>query len=218
MHDLSTVQTIAVWVIPVLFAITVHEVAHGWVAKLLGDPTAMMLGRLTLNPIKHVDPVGTLIVPGVLLTFGGVLFGWAKPVPITWENLKFPKRDIALVAIAGPLANLVMALGWACLLNVVISFDDGSQTFRYLRMVAEAGIQINVLLFLFNLLPIPPLDGGRVLTGLLPEPWAWRVSRVEPYGLVILVLLILSGIFAQIIMWPFEMLLTFFHWFSGIGG
>ncbi len=191
--SLSLPQVIAVSILPILFAITVHEVAHGWAAKQLGDPTAQRLGRLTLNPLKHIDPVGTVLVPGLLLLMGArILFGWAKPVPVTWENLRRPKRDMVLVAAAGPLANLLMALLWAVVAKLSALVPDWGAT--PLRYMGEIGILINVLLMVFNLFPIPPLDGGRVAVGLLPGRWGWYLSRVEPYGFFILLALMLSGV------------------------
>lgn len=188
------IPTLAIWALPVLFAITVHEAAHGWAAKQLGDPTAQMLGRLSFNPLKHIDPLGTIIVPAVLLMLGGFLFGWAKPVPVTWENLKNPKRDMALVAAAGPGANFLMALFWALMMKVAIFFSGvlpwASQPLYYM---GQAGIQINVILMVLNLLPIPPLDGGRVATGLLPGRASYYLSQVEPYGLLILLGLLATG-------------------------
>lgn len=198
--DLNEVQRIIIWALPVLFAITVHEVAHGWVAKKLGDPTAEMLGRLTLNPIKHIDPIGTVVLPLLMLWMGGFVFGWAKPVPITWENLKHPKRDIALVAIAGPGANLIMALIWALVMKLAILFMPVSPwAARPMLLMGAAGVMINLILMALNLLPIPPLDGGRILTGILPGPWAWRLSRIEPYGILILLALLMTGILGQIL-------------------
>ena len=202
MPNLSLPQFFAVAILPLLFAITVHEVAHGWVAKLYGDPTAQRLGRLTLNPLKHIDPVGTILVPGLLLILGGFIFGWAKPVPVTWENLRHPKRDMALVALAGPGANLIMALVWA-----LIALLGGALSAAYawagepLIFMGLGGILANVLLMVFNLLPLPPLDGGRVAVGLLPGPWAWRLSRVEPYGFFILLGLMLLGVLGTVV-WP----------------
>jgi len=220
MDELNKIQLIAIWILPVLFAITVHEVAHGWVAKKLGDPTAMMLGRLTLNPIKHIDPIGTLLVPGLLLVFGaGFIFGWAKPVPVTWENLKHPKRDMALVAIAGPLVNLLMAFIWAMLLALALSITSSESAFTYpLVLMAEAGILINLVLMLLNLLPIPPLDGGRVMIGILPGRWAWQLSRLEPYGLFILLALIFTDVLGKILLPPLAALQSFFYFIAGIGG
>lgn len=197
----NTVQQVAVWVLPVLFAITVHEVAHGWVAKKLGDPTAMMMGRLTLNPFKHIDPIGTVLVPLILLLLpGGFIFGWAKPVPVTWKNLRNPKKDMALVAIAGPVANLLMAIFWAIVLKIgiLLSVQSDSQ-FMFLVAAGIAGIFINAILMILNLLPLPPLDGGRILVSVLPGPLAWKVSRLEPYGFFILVALLATGILGIII-------------------
>lgn len=209
MEETNIIQQIAIFALPVLFAITVHEVAHGWMAKKLGDPTAMMMGRLTLNPIKHIDPIGTILVPILLSMMGGFLFGWAKPVPVTWENLKNPKRDMALVAIAGPAANLVMALLWALIIKIGFLI---SGTFDWLAspMIAmgQAGILINILLMVLNLLPLPPLDGGRVVTGLLPGPIAWKFSRIEPYGFFILLGLLAVGFLGKILWPPVEAIIT----------
>ncbi len=204
MLELNIVQKIAVWVLPVLFAITVHEVAHGWMARRLGDPTAQMLGRLTLNPIKHIDPFGTILVPLVMLLLpGGFVFGWAKPVPVTWENLHNPKRDMAIVAAAGPGANLLMGILWALVIKlgaVLAAHVSGGMLF--LVYMGVAGVFINAILMVLNLVPLPPLDGGRVLVGVLPGPAAWKVSRIEPYGMIIIVVLLVSGILGQIL-WPF---------------
>ena len=199
MLDLSLVQKIAIWIVPVLLAITVHEVSHGWVASLLGDKTAFMLGRLTLNPLKHVDPVGTILIPGMLLLLQtGFIFGYAKPVPVTWQNLRNPKRDMALVAVAGPASNLLMAIVWALLIRVGLLLGDQGLALIYMGV---AGISINTILMVLNLLPLPPLDGGRVLTGLLPGPWAYRLSRIEPYGFFILIALLVTGLLG-LILWP----------------
>lgn len=202
MEELSTMQRIAIWSLPVLFAITVHEVAHGWVAKKLGDSTAQMMGRLTLNPIKHIDPIGTIVVPLVLLTLGGFIFGWAKPVPVTWENLKNPKKDMALVAVAGPAANLIMAFFWAIIMKVGFIIGVGSEWFAFpMIAMGQAGIFINIILMILNLIPLPPLDGGRIATSLLPGPISYKFSRIEPYGFFILLGLLATGLLGKFL-WP----------------
>jgi Zn-dependent protease len=217
MQDLNMVQLIAVWAIPVLFAITVHEVAHGWVAKKLGDPTAMMLGRLTLNPLKHIDLIGTVAVPLALVLMGGFIFGWAKPVPVTWANLKNPKRDMALVALAGPGANLVMAIGWALIMKLGFMLGNEFSWLAWpLIYMGGAGIAINGILMLLNLLPIPPLDGGRVLAGLLPGPWAWKLSRIEPYGLMIIVGLMVTGMLGKILGSPLRLFESLLFGLAGV--
>ena len=209
MESLNTMQTLAVWALPVLFAITLHEVAHGWVARLLGDPTAMMLGRLSLNPIKHIDPVGTVLVPALLLFMGGFVFGWAKPVPVTVENLRQPKRDMALVAIAGPLANLVMAVLWAVVFRIATLFEGAADWAAIpLLYMGVAGVTINALLMVLNLLPLPRLDGGRVLMGVLPGRQAYALSRLEPYGFLILVGLLATGLLGRIMGPPLHFVRT----------
>jgi len=216
MDELSLFQRVAVWAIPVLFAITVHEVAHGFVALRLGDPTAKMLGRLTLNPIKHIDPLGTVVLPLVLLLIGGFIFGWAKPVPVTWENLKHPKRDMALVAAAGPIANLLMALFWALLMRLAIgNGPEQGSIMLFLLYVSAAGIQINVVLAVLNMLPLPPLDGGRVAVGLLPGPLSWQLSRIAPSGSIILIALLATQLLGVIMREPVSF---FFDLFYSIGG
>jgi Zn-dependent protease len=206
--DLNLVQTIAIWALPVLFAVTLHEVAHGYAARLLGDPTAQMLGRLTLNPIKHVDPVGTIAVPLTLLVLSklaggsGFLFGWAKPVPVSARNLRHPRRDMALVAAAGPLANATMALGWGLLLKLAAAQGSGEGIWLGVQYMAVAGITINLVLMVLNLLPLPPLDGGRVLAGLLPAAMATRLDRLEPYGMVILIVLMVTGLLGRLLYVP----------------
>lgn len=200
MPDLNEiVQKLAIWALPVLFAITLHEVAHGWVARYLGDHTAAQQGRLSLNPLKHIDPVGTVLVPGVLLLLGGFLFGWAKPVPVDYRNLKNPKKDMALVAIAGPLVNLVMAIGWALLLKISLGQPHEEGLWLGLAQMGIAGITINLILMVLNLLPMPPLDGGRVAVGLLPMKQAVALSKIEPYGMVILIVLMFTGVLSKIL-------------------
>lgn len=201
MESLTIIQRIAIWALPVLFAITVHEVAHGWVASKLGDQTARMLGRLTLNPIKHIDIIGTIIVPILLLVVGGFILGWAKPVPVNWNNLKKPRRDMALVAAAGPVTNLLMALLWA--LAAKIGLATGIVG---LSLMGQAGILINLVLMVLNLLPIPPLDGSRVVTAFLSGRAAYSYNRIEPYGLFILLFLLILGILNYLVLPPVMLL------------
>ena len=200
--ELTLVGKIAVWALPVIFAITVHEVAHGWVANKLGDPTAKNLGRLTLNPVSHVDPIGTLLVPGILLALGGFIFGWAKPVPVNWQNLKRPKQDMVYVALAGPLANLLMALLWAGAIKVglILMGSGGAEAIgQPLIYMGFAGVLINVVLMTLNLLPILPLDGGRVLAGLLPNALSVQYAKLERFGFPILVIIIMMGWLSSIL-------------------
>ncbi len=192
---------LAIWAIPVVFAITLHEVAHGWVANKLGDSTARMLGRLSLNPVKHVDPVGTIAVPAFLLLVSSpVLFGWAKPVPVNFRNLKNYRRDMVMVAAAGPGANLLMAIGWMSLLAILYHAGAESPVGVGFQNMAKAGISINLVLMVFNLLPIPPLDGGRVLSGLLPSSLSRYFDLIEPYGLFIVLGLLYFGVLNQVVM------------------
>jgi len=202
----TIIQTVSVWAIPVLFAITVHEVAHGWVARKLGDPTAYMVGRLTLNPFKHIDLVGTVIVPLVLVILGGVVFGWAKPVPVNYRNLANPRRDMALVALAGPMANLIMMLIWAVIMKIgILLYGSMPWAAVPLALMGQAGIMINLILMLLNLIPIPPLDGGRVLSGLVPANISDRLDAIEPYGFFILLALLATGILNAILMPPMNL-------------
>lgn len=202
MLEFSLLQKIIIWAIPVLFAITLHEVAHGWVALKLGDRTAQMMGRLTLNPIKHIDPIGTLLVPGLLLLLGGFIFGWAKPVPVSYQNLRKPKTDMAWVALAGPMANLVMATIWALVAKIGLAMaQSGVVMGEAMMFMGVAGVLINAMLMMLNLLPLPPLDGGRVLVSVLPGPMGWQISRLEPYGFFILLALLYFGILGMVL-WP----------------
>lgn len=206
MPDLALLsQKIAIWAIPVLFAVTVHEVAHGLVARQLGDDTASRAGRLSLNPLRHVDPVGTVLVPGVLLLLGGFLFGWAKPVPVDFRKLHSPRRDMAVVAAAGPASNLLMAFGWAGGLAVYLAQGAPEGGWTLLRDMCIAGVAINVILMVLNLIPLPPLDGGRIAVGLLPRALALPLSRVEPWGLFILIGLLATGLLGQILHLPFTL-------------
>ena len=201
MAELTLLEKIIVWAIPVVFAITVHEVAHGWVANYLGDPTAKSLGRLTLNPIKHIDPIGTVALPLILVYLGGFIFGWAKPVPVTWQNLRSPRRDMAIVAAAGPMANLVMMILWAVLAKVLLTIDQTpGPMMQFVLVMCSIGIIINIILMVLNLLPLLPLDGGRVVTSLLPPHLAMLYSRLEPFGLIIILVLLVTGILANIMM------------------
>ena len=191
----AMMQGIAIWALPVLFAIVLHEVAHGWVADKLGDDTARWMGRLTLNPIKHIDPIGTLLIPTLLLLMQSpFLFGYAKPVPINWRKLRHPKRDMVWVALAGPLTNLALALLSAMLLAIATLLPESMLWFsKPLALMCQASIIINLVLFVFNLLPLPPLDGGRVAVGLLPASMAYPLSQLERYGFIIIVVLLLLG-------------------------
>ena len=194
MGQFNLIQLIIIWGPPVLFGITLHEVAHGWVARRFGDPTAMMLGRLTVNPLKHIDIVGTIIVPVLLLILHtGFIFGWAKPVPISPRNFKNPRRDMAVVAAAGPLSNLVMAVIWALIARISVLLVPYWSWIKPLVVMGIAGVIVNLILFVFNLIPIPPLDGGRVLVGILPRNLANKVESIERYGsfipLIVLMLL-----------------------------
>jgi len=203
MGDLTILERIAVWALPVIFAITVHEVAHGWVANKLGDNTAKKLGRLTLNPISHVDLIGTVIVPAVLLFLGGFMFGWAKPVPVNWNNLKNPKHDMVYVAIAGPMANLVMAIMWAALLKLGYLISGGNEAISLgLIYMGHAGVIINLVLMVLNLLPLLPLDGGRVLAGLLPQKASYQFSKLERLGFPLLIVIIATGWLSKILTPP----------------
>ncbi|ALQ50513.1 site-2 protease family protein [Nitrosomonas ureae] len=198
------IQGIAIYALPVIFAITLHEAAHGYIARHFGDFTAHNEGRISLNPIRHIDPVGTILVPLSLfilskLTIGaGFLFGWAKPVPVNFSNLRQPKRDMLWVAAAGPGANLLMAFFWALMIKLAIASPDSSFA-KPLALMGIAGIEINVILMVLNLLPLPPLDGGRMAVSLLPHRLAYQFSRIEPYGFMILLVLLFSGVLGAVI-------------------
>jgi Zn-dependent protease len=191
----SLVQTVAIYALPVLFAITLHEAAHGYVARHFGDMTAHAEGRISLNPVRHIDILGTIVVPlAILLLSGGrFLFGWAKPVPVNYSALRKPRRHMALVAAAGPAANLAMTLGWAVLLKIAVLLPAGSSS-HFLGLMAQAGILVNLVFMFLNLLPILPLDGGRIVASLLPQRAAWRYAKLEPWGLPLLILLLATNV------------------------
>jgi len=194
-------QTVLIYALPVLFSITVHEAAHGYAARHFGDNTAYMLGRMTLNPIKHIDPIGTILMPLLLYfsTSGAFVFGYAKPVPVNFGNLRHPKRDMVWVALAGPASNFVQAVLWALLLFALLALQAEEPFFL---QMARAGILVNLVMWAFNLFPLPPLDGGRVLTGLLPVRQALWLSRVEPYGFFIVLALVLAGVVGSLWLRP----------------
>lgn len=195
------VQTIAVYALPVLFAITVHEAAHGYAARHFGDNTAHMLGRITLNPLKHIDPLGTIAMPLLLYfaTSGAFLFGYAKPVPVNFGRLRNPKKDMVWVALAGPGANLAQAILWTVLLYLLVSMGVEE---RFFAEMCEAGVLVNLVMFAFNLFPLPPLDGGRILVGLLPHQLAWQVSRIEPWGFFVVMALVITGVVGNLWLRP----------------
>ena len=180
------IQTIALAAIPVLFAITLHEAAHGYVARHFGDMTAYQQGRISLNPIRHIDPMGTILLPLLTLWMGGILFGWAKPVPVNFAALRNPKKDMLWVALAGPASNLFMALGWALIAKIALAFPENYYAVPMVEM-AKIGININVVLMVLNLLPLPPLDGGRIAISMLPHRQAYKLAQIEPYGMFILI-------------------------------
>ncbi|MCB1772865.1 MAG: site-2 protease family protein [Gammaproteobacteria bacterium] len=203
MEELTLVQRVAIWSLPLIFAVTVHEAAHGWVADRLGDATARRLGRITFNPLPHIDPVGTILVPVLMLSFTGFLIGWAKPVPVVASRLHSPKRDMAIVAAAGPAVNLLMALAWSLVLLLAHSLVHSVHVVAIpLLLMSVAGVFINLVLMAINLLPILPLDGGRIVSGLLPDGSINRLySRLEPYGIFILIALLITGVVGMVI-WP----------------
>lgn len=211
--ELTLIQKIAIYALPVIFAITVHEAAHGYIARYFGDTTAESLGRITLNPIKHIDPIGTILVPALLVLSGtGFLFGWAKPVPVDFSRLRNPKRDMRWVAAAGPASNFLMAIFWA----VVYKFSAMAGDFAVpLALMGQAGILVNVVLMVLNLLPLPPLDGGRIAVSLMPNQMAYKFAQLERYGFIILLVLMFTGILSKIMM-PF--ILVLLTMFGGIFG
>ena len=204
------IQLIAIAAIPVLFAITLHEAAHGYVARHFGDMTAYQAGRISLNPIRHIDPVGTILLPLLTLALGGILFGWAKPVPVNFAALRRPKQDMLWVAIAGPASNLLMALFWGLMIKVAWMFPGGYFTEPLLEM-AQIGVKINAILLVLNLLPLPPLDGGRVAVSLLPHRQAYQLSRIEPYGMFILIGLAITPVLGWILTPPVVAVMKFIN-------
>ena len=196
--ELNLIQKISLFALPVVFAITLHEAAHGYAALRFGDRTAEMEGRITLNPLRHIDPIGTLLIPAITVFLGGILFGWAKPVPVNFRNLRHPKQDMFWVAAAGPAANLLMAIFWAGVIKLAHLLPMNVYTTPMILM-GSAGITINAILAALNLLPVPPLDGGRIAVSLLPDRWALALARVEPFGLLILLVLLATHLLEVII-------------------
>ena len=217
----ETIQNIAIWAVPVLVAIVFHEVAHGYVANYLGDPTAARMGRLTLNPLAHIDPFGTVLLPLLLIVVHSpFVFGYAKPVPVNFHNLRHPKRDMIWVALAGPLTNLALAFGSVMIWKLLLSYDEplsagASSSIAILSPLADmakTSVIMNVVLAVFNLIPIPPLDGGRVLVGLLPEPQSSAVARVEPFGFLIVIALLMTDVLDRLMGPAIRFLLGIFNW------
>lgn len=208
--ELTIIQKIAMWAIPILFAITLHEVAHGWVASWFGDQTARLSGRLSLNPIKHIDPIGTVIVPLFMLMASNFIFGWAKPVPVDPRNLRHPRRDMAFVALAGPVSNILMAIIWAGIARLGMFADESGNAWLGIPLIymGGAGIMINVVLGVLNLIPLPPLDGGRLLMSIVPPRTAYYLSMLEPYSFFILILLLFTGLLSSIMGPPVLLLIN----------
>ena len=211
----SLIQTVAIGAIPVLFAITLHEAAHGYVARYFGDMTAYQQGRISLNPLRHIDPVGTVLLPILTLWLGGILFGWAKPVPVNFGALRRPKQDMLWVALAGPAANLFMALFWGIWIKVALLSADNYFAAPLMEM-AQIGVRINIVLMVLNLLPIPPLDGGRIAISILPHRLAVKLAGIEPYGMFILIGLALTPVLGWILTPPIVWMLTFINFIFGI--
>ncbi|HAI67941.1 MAG TPA: site-2 protease family protein [Gammaproteobacteria bacterium] len=215
MAELTLLQQISIWALPILFAITAHEAAHAWVAFKLGDSTAYREGRVTLNPIKHIDLIGTVILPLLMVVISGFVFGWAKPVPVNFRQLRQPRRDMALVALAGPSANLLMAIIWVIVAKLGLLLTGEFEQAIFLVYMGSAGILINLILMILNLLPILPLDGGRVLHSALPRELAISFGRLEPFGLIILVILLVTGILEKIL---FPLVIFMYQQFFSLAG
>lgn len=211
----ALIQTIAIAAIPVLFAITLHEAAHGYVARHFGDLTAYSQGRISLNPIRHIDPVGTILLPLLTLVVGGILFGWAKPVPVNFAALRRPKQDMLWVALAGPAANLFMALMWGGLASLAWHSPENYFAEPLLEM-ASFGVKINVILMVLNLLPLPPLDGGRIAVSLLPHRQAYQLAQIEPYGFFILIALAITPVLGWLLGPPVVLLINLIHTIFGL--
>lgn len=194
--EMNIIQKIAIYALPIIFAITVHEAAHGYAAKYFGDLTAEKLGRISLNPLKHIDPFGTILLPALTVMLGGILFGWAKPVPVNFANLRNPKKDMLWVAAAGPASNFAMAIFWAMVIHFSVAVPTLSEP---MALMGKAGVSINVVLMVLNLLPLPPLDGGRIAVSLLPNHLAQPFSQIERYGFFILIALLFTGVLNKIL-------------------
>jgi Zn-dependent protease len=210
----SLIQTVAIASIPVLFAITLHEAAHGYVARHFGDMTAFQQGRISLNPLRHIDPVGTILLPILTLWLGGILFGWAKPVPVNFGALRRPKQDMLWVALAGPAANLFMALFWGMWIKIAL-MSPGSYYAEPLMEMSQLGVKINVVLMVLNLLPLPPLDGGRIAISLLPHRLAIKLAGIEPYGMFILIGLAISPVLGWVLSPPIVWMITLINFIFG---
>ena len=195
--DLTVIQKIVIYALPVIFAITVHEAAHGYAAKHFGDMTAFNAGRITLNPLKHIDPFGTILLPALTIMLGGILFGWAKPVPVDFRRLRNPKKDMLWVAAAGPASNFVMAIIWVLVMKFSVNMPEAFAL--PMALMAKAGVSINIVLMVLNLLPLPPLDGGRIAVSLLPMNLARPFAQIERYGFIILIVLLFSGVLSRIL-------------------